>query len=85
MSNPEQYAKLIKIAKPKFVEIKAYMAVGFSRKRLGMPFMPLHKEVRAFAKQISKYSGYKLVDEKANSRVVLMMLKDSKDRIINFE
>ncbi|MGB9708199.1 MAG: 4-demethylwyosine synthase TYW1 [Candidatus Pacearchaeota archaeon] len=76
MSNPEDYAELIKIARPKFVEVKAYMAVGFSRARLGMPYMPLHKEVKDFAKQISKHSGYKIVDEKENSRVVLMMKKD---------
>ena len=28
---PEQYAKLIKIAGPTFVEVKAYMHVGYSK------------------------------------------------------
>lgn len=84
MTDAEGYAKLIKLAKPKFVEVKAYMAVGFSRKRLGMPFMPLHQEVKDFAKQIAKHSGYKIVDEKENSRVVLLMKKDTKDRKIKF-
>jgi len=85
MQDAEGYARLIKIAKPKFVEVKAYMAVGFSRKRLGPSFMPMHSEVKEFAKQISKYSGYKIVDEKENSRVVLLMKKDTKDRIMKFQ
>jgi len=84
MTDAEGYAKLIKIAKPKFVEVKAYMAVGFSRKRLGPSFMPTHSEVKAFAKQIGKYCSYKIVDEKKNSRVVLMMLRDTKDRKMKF-
>ncbi|MCL6500925.1 MAG: 4-demethylwyosine synthase TYW1, partial [Candidatus Pacearchaeota archaeon] len=62
MQDAESYARLIEIARPKFVEVKAYMAVGFSRKRLGPNFMPTHLEVKDFAKQISKYGGYKIVD-----------------------
>lgn len=85
MIEPENYAKLIKIAKPMFVEVKAYMAVGFSRKRLGPVFMPTHSEVKEFAKKVGKYSGYKIIDEKENSRVVLMMKRDRKDRIIKFD
>lgn len=84
MTDAEGYAKLIKLAKPKFVEAKAYMAVGFSRARLGMPYMPLHQEIKDFAKQIAKHSDYKIVDEKKNSRVVLMMKRDTKDRIMKF-
>lgn len=85
MVEPENYAKLIKLSRPKFVEVKAYMCVGFSRKRLKYTDMPLHSEVKAFAKEISKYSSYKIVDEKKNSRVVLLMKKDTKDRIMRFD
>jgi Fe-S oxidoreductases len=85
IAEPENYAKLIKIAKPKFVEVKAYMAVGFSRKRLGPSFMPTHFEVKEFAKEISKFCDYKIVDEKENSRVVLMMTSDTPDRKIKLE
>lgn len=84
MQDAEGYAKLIKIAKPKFVEVKAYMAVGFSRKRLSYNDMPLHSEIREFTKQISRHSRYKIVDEKKNSRVILMMTRDRKDRIMKF-
>ena len=84
MTDAQGYAKLIKIAQPKFVEVKAYMCVGFSRKRLKYTDMPSHSEIKDFAKQISKYSGYKLIDEKKNSRVVLLMKRDAKDRKLRF-
>ena len=78
------YAKLIKKANPMFVECKAYMAVGFSRNRLGLNFMPLHEEVKDFAQKIGKLCKYKIVDEKKDSRVVLLMKKDTKDRVMKF-
>ena len=85
MVEPENYAKLIKIAEPMFIEVKGYVAVGFSRQRLGVKFMPLHSEVKSFAKKLCKYSKYKIIDEKENSRVVLLMKEDKKDRIMNFD
>ena len=84
MKNAEEYAKLIKKSSPKFVECKAYMAVGFSKKRLGLRYMPFHSEIKEFAKQIAKHSGYKIIDEKENSRVVLLA-KDSKNRFIKLD
>jgi tRNA wybutosine-synthesizing protein 1 len=78
-TNPEGYAKLIKLANPNFVELKAYMAVGFSRKRLGMKFMPTHTEILKFARKVAKAAGLKLVSQKKESRVVLLM-KDDKNR-----
>ncbi len=85
MVKPEQYAELIKIAQPMFIELKGYVAVGFSRERLGVDFMPKHLEVRAFAEKVAKYSGYKIIDEKENSRVVLLMKEDREDRIMKFD
>jgi tRNA wybutosine-synthesizing protein 1 len=81
MTKPEEYAKLIKAAEPQFLELKAYMAVGFSRERLGMKFMPLHDEIANFAKQIQEHTDYKIIDEKKNSRVILMM-QEEKNRFI---
>nr|MCK4929875.1 4-demethylwyosine synthase TYW1 [Nanoarchaeota archaeon] len=77
---PEQYAELIMIAEPMFIEIKAYMHVGYSKKRMEIKDMPLHKEIKAFAKQIAKHTGYKIIDEQPVSRVVLLMKKDVKER-----
>lgn len=72
MLNPLGYAKIINKAGPDFLEVKAYMAVGFSVRRLPYSAMPSHAEVRKFAKEIAKNSDYDLVDEKEDSRVVLL-------------
>ncbi len=72
MIEAENYAKLIKKAKPDFVEVKGFMSVGFSRKRLGYERMPLHSEVKEIAEKISLLSGLKLLDEKIESRVVVL-------------
>ncbi|MBS3090490.1 4-demethylwyosine synthase TYW1 [Candidatus Pacearchaeota archaeon] len=72
MIEPENYAKLIKKAQPDFVEVKSYMAVGSSRQRLPYDRMPLHSEVRGFAENIAKHAGLRILDEKKESRVVLL-------------
>jgi len=80
MVEPENYAKLIEKANPLFVEIKAYMFVGSSRERLTLENMPLHEEIKKFSEEIAKYCKYELVDEKKESRVVLLMKPEDKDR-----
>jgi len=70
---PENYARIIKKANPLFVEVKAYMWIGFSRQRMPDGSMPSHEEVKEFAQKILKYCDYKIVDEKKESRVVLLM------------
>jgi len=72
MVNSEEYGALIKKYQPEYVECKAYMWVGYSQKRLKQGDMPLHEEIKEFAKEISKYSGYGIKDEKKESRVVLL-------------
>jgi tRNA wybutosine-synthesizing protein 1 len=72
MQSSDKYAKLIEIANPDFIELKAYMHVGESMKRLPREAMPLHKDVRAFAKQVSQECGYPIKDEQKDSRVVLL-------------
>ena len=84
MLEPHKYAELIENSKPKFVECKAYMCVGFSRQRLKLENMPRHHEIVEFAKEISKNSSYKIIDEKPESRVVLLMKKDFKGRKLKF-
>jgi tRNA wybutosine-synthesizing protein 1 len=81
MIKPEKYARLIMKANPKFVEVKGYMFVGTSRKRLELKNMPLHREIKEYARQIALHSEYKIIDDKKESRVVLMM-KEDKDRLI---
>ena len=85
MVEPENYAELIKLAKPLFVEVKAYMHVGFSSYRLSPTNMPFHQDVKEFAELISAESGYRFIDENSASRVVLLMEKDFEGRIMRFE
>ena len=75
---PEGYARIIRKSKPKFVEVKSFMAVGYSRQRLPYSAMPMHQEIRKFSKTIAKKSGYCITDEKSDSRVVLLKKIDEK-------
>ncbi len=68
----EQYAKIIEKYEPKFVEVKSFMSVGFSRERLPYVAMPLHDEIKEFAKKIAEASGYSIKNEQKESRVVLL-------------
>jgi len=69
----EKYAELIKKANPMFVEVKAFMCVGFANQRIPYNKMPYHEDIIAFSKNILKYlPEYKLLDEKKESRVVLL-------------
>lgn len=80
--NPEmakEYAEMIKKTNPMFVEIKGFMSVGFARARLGYERMPYHKDIVDFSKKLLEFlPEYKFLDEKKESRVVLLG-KDKKD------
>ena len=68
----KEFAKLDEKANPLFVEPKAYMFVGYSRKRLSIENMPSFDKVREFAKKLSMDLGYNYLDESKDSRVVLL-------------
>jgi tRNA wybutosine-synthesizing protein 1 len=72
MNNVEGYARLIARANPTYIEPKAYMHVGFSRQRLGYEGMPSHQEIREFAAKIAEAVSYDIIDDSAQSRVVLL-------------
>jgi tRNA wybutosine-synthesizing protein 1 len=72
MKNIKGYAKLVEKANSTYIEPKAYMHVGFSRLRLGYECMPTHGEIHDFAMQIAKETGYNIIDESQESRVVLL-------------
>ncbi len=69
---PEQYARILQDAGARFVEIKGYMYLGYSRNRLARENMPEHAEVRSFAKRVAEACDYRLKDENVLSRVVVM-------------
>ena len=76
MVKPEEYAKLLKGKNPTYIECKAYMHVGCSRRRLKGENMPTHEEIREFAKKVSEASGYPIIAESKESRVVLLSKLD---------
>jgi len=79
-----EYAKLILKAMPDFLELKSFMSVGYSRKRLGYERMPSHSETKDFASRLIEYlkkEGYKILDEKKESRVVLLGKNKEKMKI----
>jgi tRNA wybutosine-synthesizing protein 1 len=73
----ESWARILKIAQPTFIEIKAYMHIGLSITRLSRSDMPSHAEVRKIAEILAKRLGYSLVSESVSSRVVLLSTLDS--------
>ncbi len=71
-ADPEGYSRIIEDSGAKFIEVKAFMAVGGSRRVLQYSDMPLHSEIQEFAATIEKNSSYKIINEKQDSRVVLL-------------
>jgi len=81
MVGVEKYSNLIRIAEPDFVEVKAYMFLGGSRRRLTLENMPSFDDVRRFSEELSEELGYGIKDQKEDSRVVLLT-RDSCNRKI---
>jgi tRNA wybutosine-synthesizing protein 1 len=72
MHDARAYSKLIDIGEPDFIEVKGYMFLGSSRGRLDSTNVPSHREIRAFSEKLAALTGYYLLDEQVESRVVLL-------------
>jgi tRNA wybutosine-synthesizing protein 1 len=73
------YAKLLDKSKADFIEIKAFMFLGQSRKRLRQENMPEHKEVLSFSGKLLKLmKHYHLHNQHEISRIVLLKRNGSK-------
>ena len=72
MEGVDAYAELVERADPTYIEAKAYMHVGFSGLRLEYKSMPSHGEVSDFAARLAERTGYRIIDESVESRVVLL-------------
>ncbi len=72
MTQIKEYAELVKKANPLFIEVKGFMSVGFARQRIGYDKMPWHEDIVEFSKKLAKETGLKVLDEKEESRVVLL-------------
>ncbi len=70
---PEEYAKLIELAEPTYVECKSYVSVGSSLRRgLDKNNMLSVEELRRFAEKIGDSISYNVIGESTPSRVVLL-------------
>jgi len=72
MEEVDGYAELVEKANSTYIEAKAYMHVGFSSLRLDYGSMPQHREIREFAAGLAERTGYSIIDESSESRVVLL-------------
>jgi len=88
-SHVKDYAKLIKTAagndKKTMLEVKAYMWVGHSRKRLKKENMPTHKDCKDFAEKLVKELNWKIIDEHTRSRAILIVKEDFQGRVMSFD
>lgn len=82
MNSPDGYARLIEFAEPDYVELKAYMHLGFSRNRLSRDRMPSYEEVLDFSRKVAESLGYSIADKSENSRVVLLSKDGRKHTIL---
>ncbi|BFI74139.1 4-demethylwyosine synthase TYW1 [Sulfurisphaera ohwakuensis] len=78
-----EFARLMEIAQPTYIEVKAYMHVGPSTYRLSKDAMPRHFEIKEFAKKLAEYTGYKILSEHIPSRIVLLSKLDKPIQIGN--
>ena len=73
-----KFAEMFEKSRADFVEIKGYMFLGDSRKRLVFDNMPGHEYVREYAQKISAFLlNYSIIDEDYLSRIVLLKRRDS--------
>ncbi len=74
----EDYAKIFRLGNFDFVEIKAFMLLGYARRRLDLKNMPSHDYVKEFAEKLLEYMpNYYVEDEVKMSRIVLLRNKFS--------
>ncbi len=72
------YAKMFEDSGADFIEVKSYMWLGYSRRRLSGENMPPHSYIKEVCSKLLKLmEGYRFEDEDSNSRIVLLKRKDS--------
>ncbi|HIP89991.1 MAG TPA: 4-demethylwyosine synthase TYW1 [Candidatus Nanopusillus sp.] len=69
----EQWIELLDILNPHFIEVKAFMLLGYSRYRLSIVNMPSHKYIVQWSKEFVEHlDGFEYWDEHKHSRVALL-------------
>ncbi len=72
MHSPNGYARLAERAGATYLEPKAAKSVGFARSRFGYGEMAWHRDIRRFAEELARESGYNIIDEQPQSSIVLL-------------
>ncbi len=72
---PGLYSPLLERAEPDFIEVKSYMHVGNSVRRLSKDNMPSFQRVMEFSRILAEDISYTVKDWKEDSRVVLLARK----------
>lgn len=70
--DPKGFARMIQESGATFVEVKSYMHVGFSQRRLTISHMPLHEEIGAFVQAMLPHCDYTVRGESPQSRVICL-------------
>jgi len=83
IEKPEAFAKIINKYEPLYVETKAYMNIGYSIYRLSKENMPLHEDMQSFARSLASLTGYNVIGDSKDSRVVLLSKKLSTPQRFN--
>ncbi|ENN95623.1 tRNA-modifying enzyme [Methanocaldococcus villosus KIN24-T80] len=71
-----KFVELYERADVHFIELKSYMHVGYSQRRLEKKHMLKHDEILKLAKMLEEESKYKLIDDAEDSRVALLKNTD---------
>ena len=71
--------------KPEFVEVKSYMHIGDSRKRLSRDNMPSFEEVKEWSEKFCEASGYVYKDFSKPSRICLLVRPDLREKNTKLE
>jgi tRNA wybutosine-synthesizing protein 1 len=74
-----EFAEVLEATRPDFIEVKSYMWLGYSRKRLNEENTPSFEYTKGYAeKLLEKMPSFKFESDKENSRIVLLKNKNSK-------
>ena len=83
--HPKELGELVKKAQPMFLEVKSYMHIGQSRKRLERSNMLSMKDLHEFGDAIAETAGYVFKDENKSSLVALYVRKDLEGKDIKID
>ncbi len=70
--DPRGFARMIQESGASFVEVKSYMHVGYSQRRLTISQMPYHEEVASFVSAMLPDCDYTIRGENPLSRVICL-------------